>query len=102
MTSAFVSIAAGATTVPLNLAYRKEELEFYLSDLEARLLVVEPTGESPARAAAEKLGMPVAELAAAVEALVGSVAEMGRLVGVPTPTIDAILAMTRLRTRTAG
>ena len=37
-----------------------------------------------------------------VEALVGSVAEMGRLVGVPTPTIDAILAMTRLRARTAG
>ena len=37
-----------------------------------------------------------------VEALVGSVAEMGRLVGVPTPTIDAVLAMTRLRARTAG
>ncbi len=37
-----------------------------------------------------------------IEALVGSVAEMGRLVGVPTPTIDTVLAMTRLRARTAG
>ena len=37
-----------------------------------------------------------------VEALVGSVAEMGRLVGVATPTIDVVLAMIRLRARTAG
>jgi 2-dehydropantoate 2-reductase len=33
-----------------------------------------------------------------LDALVGSVTEMGRLVGVPTPTIDAILALARLKT----
>ncbi len=71
MASAFVSIAAGATTAPLNPAYRKEELEFYLSDIEARLLVVEPGGESPARAVAEKLGIPVAELVAAPQSSAG-------------------------------
>jgi len=32
-----------------------------------------------------------------LDALVASVTEMGRLVGVPTPTIDAILALVRLR-----
>jgi 2-dehydropantoate 2-reductase len=37
-----------------------------------------------------------------IEALVGSVAEMGRLVEVPTPTIDAVLAMTRLLARATG
>ena len=36
------------------------------------------------------------------EALVGSVSELGRLVGKPTPTIDAVLALVRLRAKTAG
>ena len=35
MASAFVAIAAGATTAPLNPAYKTEEFEFYLSDLNA-------------------------------------------------------------------
>ena len=35
MATAFVSVAAGATTAPLNPAYRAEELDFYLSDLGA-------------------------------------------------------------------
>ncbi len=33
------------------------------------------------------------------DALVGTVAEMGRMVGIATPTIDAILALVRLRAR---
>ena len=32
-----------------------------------------------------------------LDALVASVTELGRLVGVPTPTINAILALVRLR-----
>lgn len=62
MATAFVSIAAGATTAPLNPAYRKEELEFYLGDLEARLLVVQAGVDSPAREVAKRLEIPVAEL----------------------------------------
>jgi len=62
MATAFVAIGAGATTAPLNPAYREEEFEFYLKDLGARLLVVEAGGASPARAVAERLGIPVAEL----------------------------------------
>lgn len=34
-----------------------------------------------------------------IEALVGTVAEMGRLVGVATPTIDVVLKLVRLRAR---
>lgn len=37
-----------------------------------------------------------------VDALVAAVAEMGRLVGVATPTIDVVLAMVRLRAGIAG
>jgi len=62
MASAFVSIAAGATTAPLNPGYKVNEFEFYLSDIDAKLLVVEAGSDSPARAAAEKLGITVAEL----------------------------------------
>lgn len=62
MASAFVGIAAGATTAPLNPAYRQEEFEFYLADLAAELLVVQEGDDTPARAAAEKLGIDIATL----------------------------------------
>ncbi|HEX9289592.1 MAG TPA: acyl--CoA ligase [Anaeromyxobacteraceae bacterium] len=62
--SAFVCIAAGATTAPLNPGYRAEELEFYLRDLGAKALVVDAGLESPARAVAKMLSVPVLELRA--------------------------------------
>ena len=37
-----------------------------------------------------------------IDALVGSVQELGRITGTPTPTIDAILALVQLRGRVAG
>ena len=40
MASAFVAVAAGATSAPLNPAYRADEFEFYLSDLNAKALIV--------------------------------------------------------------
>ncbi|MCS6891467.1 MAG: 2-dehydropantoate 2-reductase [Rhodovarius sp.] len=36
------------------------------------------------------------------EALVGAVAELGRITGTPTPIIDTVLALIRLRAQTAG
>ncbi|WP_172599776.1 2-dehydropantoate 2-reductase [Cereibacter sphaeroides] len=36
-----------------------------------------------------------------IEALVGSVAELGRIVNLPTPTIDTVLALVRLRAKVA-
>ena len=62
MAAAFVAIAAGATTAPLNPAYRAEEFEFYLNDLQAKTLLVERGADSPARAVAQKLGVPIMEL----------------------------------------
>lgn len=37
-----------------------------------------------------------------IDALVGAVSEMGRLVEVPTPTIDTVLALVKLRAKVAG
>jgi acyl-CoA synthetase (AMP-forming)/AMP-acid ligase II len=62
MATAFVCVAAAATTAPLNSAYREEEFKFYLSDLQAKLLVVQAGTETPALAAARKLGIPVVML----------------------------------------
>ncbi len=62
MASAFLCIAAGASTAPLNPAYRGEEFAFYLEDLRAKALVVQQGVETPARAAAQQLGIPLLEL----------------------------------------
>lgn len=62
MASAFISIAVGATAAPLNPGYRSEEFEFYLSDLNARALVVERGSVSPAIEVAKKLGVRVIDL----------------------------------------
>lgn len=63
MASAFLSIASGATTAPLNPGYRADEFEFYMSDLNAKALVVEAGSASPAVGVAEKLGIPIIDLA---------------------------------------
>jgi len=62
MASAFIAVAAGATTAPLNPAYRAEEFRFYLDDLGARLLIVEAGSTSDAVGVARDLGMGIAEL----------------------------------------
>ncbi|HEY5607877.1 MAG TPA: acyl--CoA ligase [Alphaproteobacteria bacterium] len=62
MASAFVAIGAGATTAPLNPAYREDEFDFYLSDLDATALVIEKGMDSPARAVAARRHVPVIEL----------------------------------------
>ena len=62
MAAAFVCIAAAATTAPLNPAYRADEFDFYLSDLNAKCLIVQAGVESPARMVAAARGVPVVEL----------------------------------------
>jgi acyl-CoA synthetase (AMP-forming)/AMP-acid ligase II len=74
MATAFVAIAAGATTAPLNPAYKAEEFEFYLSDLNARALVIQQGMESPARAVAAARAIPIIELIPSPEGPAGSFA----------------------------
>ena len=62
MAAAFLAIGAGAATAPLNPAYREDEFDFYLSDLEPRALVMAAGLEGPARAVAGRRGIPIIEL----------------------------------------
>ena len=57
MAAAFIAIGCGATTAPLNPAYRAEEFDFYLSDLGAKALVILDGMESPAREVAKARGI---------------------------------------------
>ena len=62
MATAFVAIASGATSAPLNPSYRGDEFEFYMDDLKAKALVVEAGSASPALEAAKKLGIAILTL----------------------------------------
>ncbi len=68
MAAAFIAIACGATTAPLNPAYRAEEFDFYLSDLNAKALVILDGMESPARAVAAARNIPIVTLVKEVAA----------------------------------
>ena len=85
MASAFVSLAAGATTAPLNPAYRAAEFDFYLTDLGAKALIVETGSDSAAIEVARSHGIAVLELHPGAEAgaftLTGAAAGAAREAG---------------------
>jgi len=62
MAVAFLSAAVIAAAAPLNPAYSETEFEFYLSDLDAKGIIVQRGIDTAARAAAKKLGVTVFEL----------------------------------------
>lgn len=71
MATAFLSVASAATAAPLNPAYRDDEFDFYLSDLDAKLLIVLADMDTPARAAATRRGIPIVDLAPVEEGPAG-------------------------------
>jgi len=62
MATAFLSVASAGVSAPLNPAYVDDEFEFYLSDLQAKALIVEAGSDSPAVEVARMLGVPIVEL----------------------------------------
>ena len=83
MASAFVAIAAGATTAPLNPAYRQPEFEFYLEDLGAKAVILAEGDDTPARAAAAALGVPAMEIRAEPGSPAGTFSFVGEPRGEP-------------------
>ncbi len=71
MATCFLACASAVTSAPLNPAYRGDEFEFYLDDLQAKALIVERASTSPAVEAAKKLGVQVIELVVAEGAAAG-------------------------------
>jgi 2-dehydropantoate 2-reductase len=67
-------------------------------DVDARIAGAEDVGtHKPSTLIDLERGRPME-----IDALLGAVVEMGRLAQVPTPTCDTVLALVRLRARTAG
>jgi acyl-CoA synthetase (AMP-forming)/AMP-acid ligase II len=62
MAACYMACASGVTSAPLNPAYRADEFEFYLADLQAKALIVERGSASPAVEVARKLGVRLIEL----------------------------------------
>jgi oxalate---CoA ligase len=62
MVAIFLGVSCIATSAPLNPAYREDEIDFYLSDLPAKALVVQSGAHSEALSAARKRGIPVIEV----------------------------------------
>ena len=72
MATCYMAAASGTTSAPLNPAYRADEFEFYLTDLNAKVLIVESGSTSPAIDVAKKLGVRVVDLVVAPGAPAGS------------------------------
>ena len=72
MAACYMACASGTTSAPLNPAYRADEFEFYLSDLNAKALIVERSSTSPAIEVARKLGVRVVDLVVPEGAPAGS------------------------------
>ncbi len=64
MATVFVTVATFATAAPLNPGYKSEEFEFYLSDLQPRAVLLQQGDDTPARAVATRLGIPVVDVIA--------------------------------------
>jgi acyl-CoA synthetase (AMP-forming)/AMP-acid ligase II len=62
MSVAFLAVACWATAAPLNPAYREDEFDFYLGDLDAKAIIIQAAADAPARAVAAKRGIRVIDL----------------------------------------
>jgi acyl-CoA synthetase (AMP-forming)/AMP-acid ligase II/acetyltransferase-like isoleucine patch superfamily enzyme/acyl carrier protein len=78
MAVAFLGVAAGATCAPLNPAYRTNEFDFYLSDLNAKALIIGSDMDSPARDVARNMLIPIIELTPTPNAEAGRFALTGQ------------------------
>jgi acyl-CoA synthetase (AMP-forming)/AMP-acid ligase II/thioesterase domain-containing protein len=98
--SAFLALAGASVCAPLNPAYREAELDFYLGDLGARLVVVGRGTASPVREVAASHGIDVLELEPDLSAgagafvLAGTHAPAGRPEAGPAPDDVALMLHT--------
>ena len=68
MAAAFLAVGSHAVAAPLNPSYTEDEFAFYMEDLGARLLIVAEGSDTPARAAAARLGSRTVALAVGARA----------------------------------
>jgi acyl-CoA synthetase (AMP-forming)/AMP-acid ligase II/aryl carrier-like protein len=99
---AFLCTATYATSTPLNPTYQKDELAFYLDDLDASALLITSTLESPAREVAHARGIPVLELCSQIEQAAGCFSIEGKTGRSPAPAHTVISDAIALILHTSG
>ena len=62
MASAFLTVAAACCAAPLNPAYKADEFEFYLQDLQPAAILLAADESGPAKDVASRLGVPILTL----------------------------------------
>jgi acyl-CoA synthetase (AMP-forming)/AMP-acid ligase II len=72
MAAAFVAVACWACAAPLNPVYRADEFDFYLSDIDAKALIIQAEPGSPARAVAAQRKIPIIDLTPQMDKPAGS------------------------------
>lgn len=92
MATCFVACASGVTSAPLNPAYRADEFEFYLADLNAKALIVERDSHSPAIDVATRLHVRVIDLVVPDGAPAGSFVLEPRDGSIPASTAQPTYA----------
>ncbi|MGC2442180.1 amino acid adenylation domain-containing protein [Candidatus Binatus sp.] len=86
MATCFLAVAMGASCAPLNPAYRRNEFEFYLSDLAPKALIVQDGIQSPSIEVAESSGIPIIRLRPSTDREAGIFSlEFGRRVYASAP-----------------
>jgi amino acid adenylation domain-containing protein len=83
MATASIAVAAGATSTPLNPAYRVQEFEDYLTGLQAKAILIQAGVDSPARVVAQACGLLVIELSPVLEGEAGLFTLTGAQVAPP-------------------
>ncbi|TIP43748.1 acyl--CoA ligase [Mesorhizobium sp.] len=102
MATAFIAVAAAASTAPLNPAYRADELDFYLSDIGVKAILVGKDEQGPSVEVAERLGIPVLRLVVPEGAPAGVFRIEGNPVGSPVASGLAEDGDTALLLHTSG
>jgi acyl-CoA synthetase (AMP-forming)/AMP-acid ligase II len=91
----FIAASIAGTAAPLNPGYREDELNFYLEDTGAKVLLVPSDGAEAARKAAETRGIPVYALQMSDQGVVSITgAPTGKKANSPSPEDIALVLHT--------
>ncbi len=71
MAVTFLAVASTAASAPLNPAYRTNDYDFYLTDLDAKALITMSGFDTPAIGVAQQHGIPIIQLTPMVDAEAG-------------------------------
>ena len=62
MASSFIAVSSYMSAAPLNPTYKTDEYEFYLKDLNPKIVIVEPNSSNKVVGVAKNLNIPICEI----------------------------------------